>query len=107
MGTAKLIYNNKMHLSTKILLFKTNYRQDPRIGFKVRRKGKYKRVEKFVIKMREVQKEAKAALKKAQEEMKKYIDKKRGKVNEYKVKNLVMLSTKDLKYQIVEKRTVL
>jgi len=96
-----------MHLSTKILLFKTNYRQDPRIGFKVRRKGKYKRVEKFVIKMREVQKEAKAALKKAQEEMKKYIDKKRGKVNEYKVKNLVMLSTKDLKYQIVEKRTVL
>ena len=33
--------------------------------------------------------------------MKKYVDKKRTKVNKYKVKDLVMLSTKDLKYQMV------
>ena len=31
--------------------------------------------------------------------MKKYADRKRKEVNEYKVKDLVMLSTKDLKYQ--------
>jgi len=36
--------------------------------------------------------------------MKKYADKKRGEVNEYKVEDLVMLSTKDLKYQMVSKR---
>jgi len=35
---------------------------------------------------------------KAQEKMKKYIDKKRAEVNEYRVGDLVMLSTKDLKY---------
>ena len=44
-------------------------------------------------------------LEKAQEEMKKYADKKRAKVDDYKVGDLVMLSTKNLKYQIVEKRT--
>ena len=37
--------------------------------------------------------------------MKKYTDKKRGEVDKYKVGDLVMLSTKDLKYQIVGKRT--
>jgi len=54
LGMAEFIYNNKVHLSTKTLSFKVNYRQDPRMGFKVRRKGKCKRAEKFVIKMREV-----------------------------------------------------
>ena len=102
---AEFTYNNKVHLSTKILLFKANYRQDPRMGFEVRRKGKNKGVEKFVIKIREVQKEAKVALGKAQEEMKKYIDRKRGEVNEYKIRDLVMLSTKNLKYQIIGRRT--
>jgi len=45
------------------------------------------------------------ALRKAQEEMKKYADKKRAEVNEYKVGDLVMLSTEDLKYQMVRRRT--
>jgi len=47
----------------------------------------------------------KAALGKAQEKMRKYVDKKRSDVEEYKVGDLVMLSTKDLKYQIVGRRT--
>jgi len=37
--------------------------------------------------------------------MKKYADRHRGKVEEYKVGDLVLLSTKDLKYQIVGRRT--
>jgi len=53
----------------------------------------------------EIQEEAKAALGKAQEETKKYTDRKRGKVDEYKVGDLVMLSTKDLKYQMAGRRT--
>ena len=43
--------------------FKANYRQDPRIGFEGRKKGKYKGAEKFIEKMKEIQEEAKAALK--------------------------------------------
>jgi len=105
LGTAEFAYNNKVHSSTQMLPFKANYRQDPRMGFEIRRKGKYKGAEKFVIKMREIQEEAKAALEKAQEEMKKYIDRKRAEVNEYKVGDLVMLNTKDLKYQMVGRRT--
>ena len=36
---------------------------------------------------------------------KRYVDRKRTKVNKYKEGDLVMLSTKDLKYQIVRRRT--
>ena len=88
-----------------MLFFKANYRQDPRIGFETRRKGKYEEAEKFVTKMKKIQKEAKIVLGKVQEEIKKYVDKKRVEVDEYKVEDLVMLSTKDLKYQIVGRRT--
>ena len=75
------------------------------MGFEGRKKGKYKGAEKFVTKMKEIQEEAKAALGKVQEEMKKYTDRKRGDVDKYKVEDLVMLSTKDLKYQMVGRRT--
>jgi len=37
--------------------------------------------------------------------MRKYADKKRSDIDEYKVGDLVMLSTKDLKYQMVGRRT--
>ena len=50
LGTAEFAYNNKVHSSTKISPFKANYRQDSRMGFEMRRKGKYKGAEKFVIK---------------------------------------------------------
>ena len=105
LGTAEFAYNNKAHSSTKTSPFKTNYGQDPRMGFEVRKKGKYEGAEKFVVKIKEIQEEAKAALEKAQEEMKKYADRKRAEVDEYKVGDLVMLSTKDLKYQMTGRRT--
>jgi len=75
------------------------------MGFKGRKKGKYAGAEKFIEKMKEIQEEAKAALGKAQADMKKYTDRKRSDVEEYKVEDLVMLSTKDLKYQMVGRRT--
>ena len=105
LGIAEFAYNNKIHSSTKTLSFKANYRQDPRMGFKVRKKGRYEEAEKFVIKMKEIQEEAKAVLGKAQKKMKKYTDRKRAEVDEYRVEDLVMLSTKDLKYQMVGRRT--
>ena len=71
----------------------------------MRRKGKYEGAEKFVTKIKKIQKEVKAVLGKAQAEMKKYADRKRAEVDEYKVGDLVILSTKDLKYQMVGRRT--
>jgi len=50
LGIAKFTYNNKMYLSTQMLSFKANYRQDPRIGFEGRNKKKYERVKKFIEK---------------------------------------------------------
>jgi len=99
LGTAEFAYNNKVHSSTKMLLFKANYGQDPRMGFEERKKGRYKGAEKFIEKMKKIQEEVKA-----QEDMRKYANKKRSDVDKYKVKDLVMLSTKDLKYQMVERR---
>jgi len=105
LGTADFAYNNKAYSSTRMLLFKVNYRQDPRMGFEGRKKGKYEEAERFVTKMKEIQEEVKAVLEKAQEEMKKYANRKKTEVNDYKVGDLVLLSTKDLKYQMVGRRT--
>ena len=80
--------------------FKANQGQDLRMGFEMRKKGKYEGAEKFTERMRNVQKEAKAALQKAQKDIKWYVDRERGEVKEYRVGNLVLLSTKDLEYQI-------
>jgi len=62
---AEFVYNNKIHMATKISPFKVNYGQNPRIGFEGRRKGKYEAAGKFVEKMKRIQEEAKAALGKA------------------------------------------
>ena len=104
LGTAEFVYNNKAHSSTRTLPFKANYGQDPRMGFEERKKGKYTGAEKFIEKIKEIQREAKATLEKAQEKMRKYMNRKRSDIEEYKVGDLVMLSTKDLKYQMVGKR---
>jgi len=105
LGTAEFAYNNKAHSSTWMSPFKANYRQDSRMGFEERKKKKYTGAEKFIEKMKEIQEEAKVVLGKAQEDMKKYMDRKRGEADDYRVGDLVMLSTKDLKYQMVERRT--
>ena len=99
------MYNNKIHMVTKILPFKANYGQDPRMGFEGRRRGKYKVAEKFVERMKRIQEKAKVILEKAQKEMKKFANRKRREEEEYRVGNLVLLSTKNLKWQIKERRS--
>jgi len=47
--------------------------------------------------MRKIQEETKAVLKKAQEKIKKYVDRKQNEGEEYKIGDLVLLSTKNLK----------
>jgi len=114
LATAEFTYNNKVQTSTKVSLFRANNGQNPCMGFEMRKKGKFEKVEEFTKRMKEVYEEAEeftkrmkevyeeaeVALKKSQEEMKKYTNRKRGKAEEYQVGDWVLLSTKDLKYQI-------
>ena len=53
--------------------------------------------------MKDIYKETNAVLKKLQEEMKKYIDRNKKKVIEYKVRDRVLLSMKDLVQQMRNK----
>jgi len=57
------------------------------MGFEMRKKGRFKKAEKFMTRMKEVHKEAEATLKKSQEEMRKYADRKKSKVEEYRVRD--------------------
>ena len=101
MGTAEFAYNNKAHTGTKVSSFEANSGQSLRMGFELRKKGRYKGAEKFAERMKEIQGEVKAVLAKAQEDMKKYADRHRSEAVEYKVGDLVLLSTKDLKWQMI------
>ena len=105
LGTAEFAYNNKVHTGTKVSSFQANSGQNPRMGFEVRKKGRFEKAEKFIERMKEVQGKAKVALAKAQEDMKRYTDKHRLEAVEYKVGDLVLLSTKDLKWQMVGRRS--
>jgi len=105
LGMVEFAYNNKIHVATKTLPFKANYGQNPRMGFEGRRKGKYKVAGKFVERIKKIQEEAKAALGKAQEKMKKFGNRRQGEGEEYRVGDLVLLSTKDLKWQMKGRRS--
>jgi len=105
LGTVEFTYNNKIHTATKTSPFKINYGQDPRMGFEGRRKGKYEAAGKFIEKMKKIQKEAKAALGKAQEEIKKFANRRQREEKEYRVGDLVLLSMKDLKWQMKGRRS--
>ena len=101
LGTAEFAYNNKAHTSTRVSPFEANNSQNPRMGFEIRKKRKFEWAEKFAKRIKEVQEEAMATLDKAQEDIRRYADKHRLEAVGYKVRDLVLLSTKDLKWQIV------
>jgi len=105
LGMAEFTYNNKVYTGTKVSPFQANNGQNLRMGFEMRKKRRFERAEKFVEQIKEVQGEAKAALAKAQEDIKKYADRHRSEVVEYKVGDLVLLSTKDLKWQMIDRRS--
>ena len=77
----------------------TNYRRELRMGKDIRKKGKVKKATEFVERMKKVHKEARAALKKAQEEMKRQVDKRRRESKVWKKRDRVLLSTKDLVFK--------
>ena len=75
--SAEFVVNNKVYMATKILPFRANYGRELRIGGDIRRTGKVEKAMEFVERMKQVQEEARAVLKKAQEDMKRQAYKER------------------------------
>jgi len=105
LGTAEFTYNNKKHTATQISPFKANYGLRPRMGFEGRRGKRFEAAEKFAERIKQVQEEVKAVLGKAQEEMRKYMDRKRREGVEFKVDDLVLLSMRELKWHMKGRRS--
>ena len=84
LAAAEFAINNKVHTATKVLPFMANYGKELRMGGDIRRKGKVESATEFVEKMKKVQEEAEAALRKTQEEMKKYVDRGRKETEVWK-----------------------
>ena len=76
LAAAEFAVNNKIHTVTKVSPFMANYGKELKMGEDIRRKGKVESVTEFIERMKKVHEEAEAALKKTQEEMKKYVDRK-------------------------------
>ena len=100
LGMAEFTYNNKKRTVTQILPFEANYGLRPKMGFKGKRRKRFEAAEEFAERMKQVQEEVKAVLGKAQEEMRKYADRKRREGAEFKIGDLVLLSTKELKWHM-------
>jgi len=99
LAAAEFAINNKVHTATKVSPFMANYGKELRMGGDIRRKGKVESATTFVERMKKVQEEAEAALRKIQEEMKKYADRGRKGSEEWKRGDQVLLSTKDLVFK--------
>ena len=87
---AEFAFNNKVH--TVSSPFKVNYERKPRIGFNIRKKRKYVKVEEFVKEIRDRHEETKVALVKSQEEIKRYVDRNKKEIEKYKVGDKVLIS---------------
>ena len=72
--SAEFVVNNKAHTATKVSPFIANYSREFRMEDDIRRKGKVKKATEFVERMKRVQEEAGAALKKVQKEIKRQAD---------------------------------
>ena len=99
MAAAEFAINNKVHTATKVSPFIANYGREMRMGGDIRRKGKVESVMEFVQRMKKVHEEAEAALRKTQEEMKRYADRGRKETEGWKKGDQVLLSTKDLVFK--------
>ena len=99
MASAEFTVNNKIHTATKVSPFMANYGRELRMGGDIRKKGKVESVTKFVERMKKVHEEVEAALKKTQEEMKRYADRSRKKMEKWEKGDRVLLSTKDLMFK--------
>ena len=73
------------------------------MGFDIRKKRKNEKAEEFVREMKERHEEARVALVKSQEEMKKQADKNRKETEKYRVEDKVLISTKDFSMELMKR----
>ena len=88
-------------------LFIVNYGRELRIGGDIRKRGKVEKATEFVERMKKIHKEAGAALKKTQKDMKKQVDRERKESEDWKKEDKVMLSTKDLVFKEIPARKLI
>ena len=69
------------------------------MGGNIRKKGKVESTMEFVERIKKVHEEARVVLKKVQEDMKKQTDRERKEMEDWKKRDRVMLSTKDLVFK--------
>jgi len=105
LAATEFTFNNKVHTSTKSSPFQINYGKEPRMGFDIRKKGKNEKTKEFVREMKEKYKEARVALVKSQKEMKRQADRSRKEVEEYRVGNKILISTKDFLMELMKRAT--
>ncbi len=77
----------------------TNYGRELRMGGNIRKKGKVEKATEFVKRMKKVHEEAGVALKKAQKDMKRQVDRGRKETEDQKKGDKVMLSMKNLVFK--------
>jgi len=105
LATVEFAFNNKVHTAIKRLPFQVNYGRELRMGFDIRKKGKNEKAEEFVREMKEKHEEARAALVKSQEEIKRQADRNRKKAKEYRVGDKVLISMKDFSAELMKRAT--
>ena len=99
MASAEFAVNNKVHMATKVSFFMANYGRELRMGGDIRKREKVESTMEFAERIKKVHKEARTALKKAQEDMKRQANKKRKKTENWKKGDRVILSIKDMVFK--------
>ena len=74
--------NNKVYTAIKVLPFIANYGRELRMEGNIRKRRKVEKAIEFVERIRKVQEELGAALRKTQKEMKRQVDRERQEVEE-------------------------
>ena len=97
--SAEFAVNNKVHTATKVSPFMANYGKELRMESNIKKRGKVEKATEFVERIKKVHEEAGAALKKAQEDMKRQVDRGRKEIKDWKKRDRVLLSTKDLVFK--------
>jgi len=98
-------FNNKVHTTTKSSLFQINYGRELKIGFDIRKKGRNEKAEEFAREMKERHKEARVALVKSQEKMKRQADRSKKEAEKYRVSDKVLISMKDFSIELMKRAT--
>jgi len=73
------------------------------MGFDIRKKRKNEKAEEFAREIKERHEEARAALVRSQEEMKRQADRSRKEAEEYRVGDKVLISTKDFSMELMKR----